>query len=142
MPTPYATVAGLIATFGERQIIDLTDIGTPRSDVVDNQVGQQACDRANVEVDASVLSRYAAPAGDAPPLLVNIALDLAYYYLFQSEPPSWVQVRYTQAQKQLQALRDGKLSLGLSAAGVPVQAEAADLAVMAGGSKVWGRDAV
>lgn len=142
MSTAYATVAGLIAVFGARQIIDLTDIGDPRNDAVDTVVGQLACDRANVEVDANVLSRYAAPLDVLPQLLVSLALDLAHFYLFQAEPPKWVQQRFDQAQANLRAVRDGKLALGLDAAGATVQAQAADLAQMTPGAKVFGRESL
>jgi phage gp36-like protein len=142
MPTPYATVNGLVAAFGERQIIDLTDIGTPRTDTVDAQVAQQACDRANVEVDANVLTRYAAPLGALPQLLVSLALDLAHLYLYQSEPPKWVQQRFDQAQANLKAVRLGQLVLGLDAAGATVQGQATDLAEMSPTEKVWGRESI
>lgn len=141
MSTPYATPDGLVAEFGERQIIDLTDIEVPREGDLNYSVAQRACDRANAEVAANIAARYAAPLAPVPHLLVSTALDLAHLYLYQSDPPIWVQSRFDQAQATLRAVRDGKIKLGPDATGADVPGTSTDLAEFNLGSKVWGRGA-
>lgn len=66
-------------------------------------------------------------AAPYPPRLVDIAVDLAYYRLFRV-PTEEATDRYKEAVRQLDAIRDGKESLGLDGAGAAVTAESDDIA--------------
>jgi phage gp36-like protein len=55
-----------------------------------------------------------------PPRLVDIACDLTRYELYGVQPIEHVRQRYEDAIKQLDAVRDGKESLGLTTAGEEV----------------------
>jgi phage gp36-like protein len=57
-----------------------------------------------------------------PARLVDIACDLARYELYGVQPTEHVRLRFEDAIKQLDAVRDGKETLGLSSNGDPVLA--------------------
>lgn len=139
--TAYVTPAQLVDEFGQREMIALTDIATPRVNVVVDAVAQRACDRANAEIEMSVATRYAVPLGSVPAPLFYVARDLAHYYLYQTDAPTWVQERYKAGLATLRDVRDGKLALGPDGAGLVVPGAVTDLPDFAAGAKVWGRDA-
>lgn len=140
MPTtPFCTPQALVDEFGERELIQLTDIGTDRTGDVDYLVAQRACDRANAEVAAAVSARYSVPLPSTPEVLRYIAQDLAHFYLYQSEPPDWVKTRFDAARKTLRDVQTGLLPLGIDAAGASVSAPSQDLPQMAPGDKVFAR---
>lgn len=142
MSTTIVTPAKLLDEFGAREMIALTDVGTPRTGAVDTAVAQRACDRAEAEVLAAVSVRYAVPLASVPLLVEAVAKDLAHYYLYHSEPPVWVSTRFDQARATLRDIRTGALNLGLDAAGVQLDSTPTDLPVMDGGQRVFGRDSL
>jgi phage gp36-like protein len=128
----YATVADLVAEFGEREVIELTDRFEPPIGVIDQAVAQGALDRAGAVIDGYLAGRYALPLAAVPPLLNGIARDLARHALYTSAMPDVVQARYDAAMKSLRAIGDGLMALPLPPAGSPAQG--------LGGSAVRSRD--
>lgn len=139
--TAYTTPQALVDEFGERELTELTDVGTPRSGDVDYSVAQRACDRVNAEITAALAARYPLPLATVPELLRYVALDLAHFYLYQTEPPDWVKTRFDQARKTLRDVQTGALPLGADAAGAAVVTTPTDLPVFNPGQKAWGREA-
>lgn len=139
MSAPYVTPQSLIDAFGEAELVELTDRETPRSNEVDLAVAQRACDRATVEVNAALAVRYALPLAAVPELLHYLALDIARFYLHETEPPTLVKTRFDAARQTLSALGAGRQSLGLDLAGVPVAPAPQDLPQFAPGEKVFAR---
>lgn len=115
----YATVADLVAEFGEREVIELTDRFDPPIGVVDQAVAQGALDRAGAVIEGYLAGRYALPLPAVPPLIAGIARDLARHALYTSAMPEVVQARYDAAMKQLKAIGDGLMALPLPPAGSP-----------------------
>lgn len=138
--TAYVTPQALVDEFGESELIELTDLATPRAGEVDYVVAQRVCDRTNVEIGSAVAARYALPLATVPELLKYVGLDLAHYYLYQTEPPSWVQARFDAARKTLRDIQTGALPLGIDAAGASAAAPSQDLPRFETGPKVMGRD--
>lgn len=138
----YVEPQGLVDEFGESELVELTDIGSPRSGEVDYTVAQRNCDRANVEIAAALSARYPVPLQHVPEVLRYIGLDLAHYYLYQTEPPSWVQARFDAARKMLRDIQTGLLPLGVDAAGAAGAEPARDLPLFNGGGKAFGREAL
>ena len=64
----YATVADMIARFGELEVLQLTDRN--QEGVIDKAVAKTALDDATAEIDA-YLGRFKRPFGKIPPLLVD-----------------------------------------------------------------------
>lgn len=137
--TPYVTPQSLVDEFGERELVELTDRATPRTDAVVEAVAQRACDRAIAEIDAHLRARYTLPLSSVPVLVPYLALDLARYYLYEVEPPTVVQARFDAARKTLRDIQSGAQPLGIDAAGADVTNTPTDLAVFNAGEKVFGR---
>lgn len=135
----FVTPQALVDEFGEREMVALTDVAPERSGEVDYSVAQRVCDRVNAELAAALGARYRLPLAAVPALLLYIGQDLAHFYLYQSDPPSWVTARYEQARKTLRDIQTGALPLGLDAAGAEVAAPAQDLPAFSAGSKVFAR---
>lgn len=138
--TSYVAPQALVDEFGETELIELTDIGTPRADEVDFVVAQRACDRVNTEIAAALSARYAVPLATVPEVLRYVALDLAHYYLYQTEPPTWVQTRFDAAKKTLRDIQSGALPLGVDSTGASAAAPSQNLPQFDAGSKVFGRE--
>lgn len=138
--TAYTTPQALVDEFGERELTELTDVGTPRTGSVDYSVAQRACDRVNAEVAAALAARYPLPLASVPELLRYLALDLAHFYLYQVEPPEWVTKRFDAARKTLRDIQTGALPLGADISGTAVVAQPLDLPMFDSGQKAWGRE--
>lgn len=127
----YATQADLIAQFGESEMISLTDrvmVG-----VVDAAVVAHALQRASATMDG-YLARFSIQAGAVPSQLVDICCDIARYKLSGAEVTETdpTRVRFKDALKTLEQIRDGKIDIGLTQAGQAV-AETATVRVVGGG---------
>lgn len=130
----YATVQDIVDRFGEQEMIQLTD-----PEIVSVQVAkaQRAIDDAQAFADAFVGRAYRLPLpgcskptplpGDAgavtyvpPPQLTRIVCDVARYYLYTALAPEHeVYLRYKAAERELQAIADGKAVLACPWGGVP-----------------------
>ena len=139
--TPYVTPQSLIDAFGEAELVVLTDRADPRAYAVDTEVAQRACDRAIAEIDGHLRARYKLPLSAVPVLLPFLALDLAHFYLFVSEPTTIVQTRFDVAQKTLRAIQRGEQPLGIDQAGADVVDAPQDLPAFASGPKDFARGA-
>lgn len=79
----YATVADLIAAFGEQEVTALAD----REDTgtVDDTVALEALERASSEADTYLATRYQLPLSSVPKALVAVVCDMARYRLTGGE---------------------------------------------------------
>lgn len=138
----YASVQDLMDRFGERELIELTDqdelqaVKTPRV--------QRALDDAQAFVDGFVGRIYSLPLmgckkplpvpGDPhavqyvpPPQLMRICCDVARYYLHvHLSAEHEVYLRFKAAERELQAIADGKTLLSCPWGGAPGQQLAGD----------------
>lgn len=109
----YETVAGLIARFGEDELIQLTDRAGAHA--VDGAIAQRALDDAAAEIDGYLAARYQLPLPTVPALLARIACDIARYLLWEDRASDEVRRRYEDARKILESIARGTVSLGLPA---------------------------
>ncbi len=132
----YASAQDLITRFGETELMQLTD---PDLQAVQLSKLELALADAQAYVDSFVGRVYALPLagcvkpapvlGDplatavvAPPQLVRIAADVARYYLHKDfAPENEVYLRYKAAERELQAIADGKATLSCPWGGLPGQ---------------------
>jgi phage gp36-like protein len=133
----YATLADLVAQFGDREVIaiaDRNDDGIPDQPLVDS-----ALQRASDTMDAYLAARYALPLASIPRQLVDVCCDIARYKLCGAEVTETeaVRLRYKDALKTLELIRDGKLDIGLTVTGQPV-ADIASIQII-GGSRQFDR---
>ena len=112
----YAQISDLVLRFGQTQLIQLTDRSTPPADAVDDTVAQQALDDTTPMIDGYVGARYALPLPTTPPLLTDVACDLARYRLFVDQVPDQVKARHDQAVETLRRISKGEIKI--DAAGV------------------------
>lgn len=110
----YATLSDLIARFGEREIVDLTD----RTGVgaVDEAIAQAALDEAASMIDGYLRDRYALPvAAPVPAVLARIACDLARFYLAAERATEEMRDRHDAARRLLADIASGRVRLGIAA---------------------------
>lgn len=108
----YATPQDMIAQYGEAEVIQLSD--RDMTGVRDDTVLEAALLQAGQEVDAYLSGRVTLPLSPVPALVVMLTCDIARYRLCgaaaqETEP---VRVRYRDAVKLLNTIREGKLALG------------------------------
>ena len=130
----YASVQDMVDRYGELEMIQLTD---PEIAAVQAPRIQRAIDDAQAYVDGFVGRVYRLPLagcrkpapapGDplavtiVPPLqLTRVVCDVARYYLYDDLAPEHeVYLRYKAAERELQALADGKAVLSCPWGGAP-----------------------
>jgi len=130
----YATVQDLIDRFGELEMIQLTD-----PDIASVQAAkvQTAIDDAQAFADGFIGKAYRLPLAGctkpapvpgnvqavvqvAPPQLTRLVSDVARYYLYPALAPEHeVYLRYKAADRELQAIAEGKAFLACPWGGTP-----------------------
>lgn len=128
----YATLADLTAQFGDHEVIALTDRN--RDGIPDQPLADSALQRASDTMDAYLAARYVLPLAVVPHQLVDVCCDIARYKLCGAEVTETeaVRLRYKDALKTLELIRDGKIDIGLTVAGQPVE-DIASVHVVGGG---------
>ena len=121
----YVTADAMIAKFGEREIIQLTDNEAPYQDVINHDKLNAAIEEANSEIDGWLQGRYKLPLQVIPPFLVNIACHMARYHactqaIAENSP---IRIRYDDACKKLKSISKGEMGLGGTPAGESVPTE-------------------
>lgn len=111
----------MIAAFPARDLVQLTN-EDPQVNTINEAKLQTFLDDATLTVDGFIESRFALPfpTGKVPPLLRQWCVDIAMYRLQGLRPLHDIEdarKRYEDAMKLLRAVADGKLTLGLTAAG-------------------------
>ena len=132
---PYATQADMVGHFGEPEIIQLTDRHPAPLGLVDAVVLGQALTRGAGEIDGYLGVRYTLPLPFVPARLLDLACDIARYHLYTYEAPELVSTRYHDAIKVLQAVAEGRVSLGIP----DTPPAAGGLVEFVTGAKLFGR---
>lgn len=113
----YADLANLTTLCGEEELIQLTDRADPPSGEVDQAVAEAALVAATSLIDGYVGAQYQLPLVSVPPMLVDIACDIARYRLYKTSATDQVRQRYKDAIDALTAISKGVITLPLPAAG-------------------------
>jgi len=130
----YATVQDLVDRFGEQELIQLTD---PDLLVVNATKASRALADAQSFIDGFIGRVYSLPLSGcvkpaptvddpaavaivAPPQLTRLACDVARYYLYDDLAPEHeVYLRFKAADRELQAMADGKVVVTCPWGGTP-----------------------
>lgn len=147
----YATIADMVASFGELELVNLTDFDNIPPSIIDVARVETKIDDAAAFVDGYVGQVYRLPLAGcakpvtvpgaaveyvAPPALRRITCDLARYYLHSDLAPEHeVYRRFQDARKELEAMAQGKTMLSCPWGGSPGQLIASD--AQSGGNEVW-----
>lgn len=131
---PYATISDLISQFGEHEVVAITDRN--QDGVVDETVANGALQRASDTIDSYLAARFPLPLSVVPHQLVDLCCDVARYKLLGSDVTETdpARYRYKDALRTLEHIRDGKIDIGLTVAGL-APAESVSVKLIGGGRK-------
>ena len=89
----------------------LTDDGAGAEEIVN-----EAIVAADEVIDAHLRGRYTLPFADVPPILRDISADISIFHLYgrrpEGEMPETIGMKYKNAVRMLESIRDGELALG------------------------------
>jgi len=108
---PYCTRQDMIDAFSKDEIEQLTD--KANLGAIDDAVLNRAINDAGSVIDSKLQKRYPLPLESVPDALNLAACDITRYRLYKDNPTDNVITRYKDAIKYLDAVRDGKESLGV-----------------------------
>jgi phage gp36-like protein len=116
----FATKADMLARFGSREVVALTD--RTNVGVVDDTVMQQGLDAADAEICSYLSGRYVLPFLSVPKPLIGYACDIARFRLTGTEVTCTddIQSRYDYAVKYLRMVAKGDVTLGVDVTGAQV----------------------
>lgn len=115
----YAAVQDLIAAYGERKLIQLTDRAEPPAEVVDELVAGAALTDATDLIDGYVRGAYALPLASTPPVLRTLCADIAWFRLMGDSPTEEARKRYEDALRQLRDISAGRIKLPVEGGAEP-----------------------
>jgi phage gp36-like protein len=110
----YADLDKLKALTGERELIQLTDRADVPTGEIDAALVADALQAASALIDGYVGAQYRLPLPEVPPMLADLACDLARHRLYPTTPPEFVQKRHDQAMKTLRDVADGRVKLPIA----------------------------
>lgn len=121
----FATLEAMRKKFGERELVELTDIEKPYTDQINLDRLESAMQQANSRIEGYIAARYTLPLQTVPPFLEAIACDMARYYahtgaMAENSP---IKTRYEDAIETLKEIKKGAMQIGGSPTGeaAPVQ---------------------
>jgi len=135
----YIDKAGMIARYGEKSLIDLTDRVKPYTGAIVDAVLDQAISSAGSIIDLHVGQQHALPLASVPAALVEIAAALAFSGLHINDAPDRVTRAYEQGMRTLRQIGDGTLGLPVAGSAAPAEAPANTVTIEAS-ERVFGRD--
>ena len=125
----YVDKTGMIDRYGEIDLIQLTDRGTPQAGgIVDTVLDKALADAAAVIHGYARSAGYAVPFAPTPDMVDGWQACIALYLLYREEAPEKVKKDYEIALGQLKDLAAGRITL--QAAGVESPAPAEGAAVL------------
>lgn len=133
----YCTLADLETTYGEQDLILLTDRTNKPPKTVDEDVVSRAIADVSGEIDMHLQTRYKLPLTSVPPILTRIACALTYAALHtrvSAEHPA--KVAADDKRKLLRGVAKGELSLGVSNVGAAAKVN--DNVQVSPGRNDWG----
>jgi phage gp36-like protein len=129
----YCTLQDLIDEFTEAELVQLTD------ETGDGEIDTVPVDKAIARADRTI-NRYLAGRNELPLAndeVVDLACDIARYYLYADQAPSHIQKRYDDAVKALEKMAARKIAV-VDTAGTEA-AESAAVPEMSSSASVFGR---
>ncbi len=101
----YCDSQGMIARFGEDELIKLTDTGDTGR--IDDNVLTAALSDASDEIDSYLAVRHALPLAETPDLLIRLCADITRYRLYDDRMLEEVEKRYEKAVGLLKSIARG-----------------------------------
>ncbi len=136
---PYATQTDMLARYGMRKLVALTDINQPMvGEIVTTVLDARLAD-ASAEIDGYLAGRMPVPVTNPPEVLKLLCCRLAYYALLGDAASEVDQADVKAARDYLKSVAKGEISL-TTPDQAPAQAGAGSV-LFSAGSKDWGREA-
>lgn len=117
----YGTPVLFVEAFGRPETVMLTNLDTPNALTIEPVPLDRALTDAAALVDSYIGRRYQLPLAVTPQILIPYALDIARYRLDRIRNREDVRQRYEDAIRWLEGVRDGKNTLGVDIALIPVE---------------------
>ena len=122
----YCVLPDIQKTVPNNDLVQLTDDSTPPVAINQANVDRAIADAGEL-IDGYLRGRYTLPLLPVPGLINTLAADVAIYRLYARRikltPPEGVTERYKNAQKILEQIQAGKISLGVENTGGGVTPE-------------------
>lgn len=138
----FATLDAMRDKFGERELIELTDIEQPYTDAINMSRLNAAMQQANSEIEG-YMARYSLPLQTVPPFLQSIACDMTRYHastgaMSENSP---IKIRYEAALKTLKEISKGTIQIGGNPTGqtAPIQSSNNAIVMTVGRKDFGGR---
>jgi phage gp36-like protein len=112
----YITQQQLEDRYGERMIVQLSDRAVPGLGLIDVAVVARAIADTDALIDGYLTGRYALPLASTPPLLTDIAGEIAIYKLHRKSPDEKIVEDYNNAVKRLSDISKGVIRLNVEGA--------------------------
>ena len=109
----YGTAVLFSEAFGMPETVMLTNLDTPTATLVNPVPLTRALVDSAALIDSYIGRRYPLPLPAVPQILVPYALDIARYRLDRIQNREDVRIRYEDAIKWLEGVRDGENTLGV-----------------------------
>jgi len=112
----YSTLDDLKKAASERTLAQLSD-DTAGAEI-DEDVVAEATIASDEIIDAHLRGRYELPFPEdaTPPILTRLSVSITLFHLYSRRPegevPKAVETRYRDAVRMLEAIRDGKITVG------------------------------
>ena len=133
----YCTLNDLITTYGEKNIVLLSDRVNKPAVIIDEAIVERAIDDAAGEINMHLQTRYSLPLPSVPTVLKRIACVLAYLALHMNIPEDHPARTAAKDQRALlKGIAKGELSLGLDSSNAPAPNN--DAAIVSPARNDWG----
>ena len=110
MSIVYATLADMQATFEAGDLVQLSD--WDGTGAIDEARIERALKKAGTKIDGYVAAKYGDRSGlPVPPLLTELACDIAFYELHRATPPEGVEKKHKAAMEMLRDIAKGVVKI-------------------------------
>lgn len=110
----YATQQVLVDRFGERLLLQVADRADPPAGAIDADVVARALADTDAMIDGYLAGRYALPLFDTPPMLIDLAAQIAIYKLHLYTPDAKIADDYKDAVATLTKISNGVVKLPIA----------------------------
>lgn len=112
----YATQTQLTERFGAAMLVNLTDRAAVATGAIDVAVIARALADTDAMIDGYLAARYTLPLTEVPPLVADLAMQIAIYKLHVNDPDPKISKDYDNALRMLRDIGTG--AVRISAAGI------------------------
>lgn len=107
----YASQQLLVDRYGERLLLQVADRADPPAGSIDASIVSRALSDTDAMIDGYLAGRYVLPLETTPPLLIDLAAQIAIYKLHIYEPDKKIADDYRDAVATLTKIATGTVKL-------------------------------